>query len=143
MYVQSHIADPNQSSKELRSTNLPELDFDCAFYCAIVCIHRAEWNDAAICIDTARMAMDSWFTALLAECYKHAYPSMVALQELSELEEIISFQQLSRMNNGMQHHTSNWSDAKHACQHLLSVRQQRLIGCHIDAEVHSSILAVR
>jgi hypothetical protein len=68
---------------------------------------------------------------------------MVAAQELSELEEIISFQQLSRMNNGMQHHTSNWSNAKHACLHLLSVWQQRLNGCHVDAEVYSSILAVR
>jgi FKBP12-rapamycin complex-associated protein len=143
IYTQSHIADPNPSPKEPRSTNLPELDFDGAFYRAIVHINRAEWDDAANCIDTARMAMDSRFTALLAESYKRAYPSMVAAQELSELEEIISFRQQSRLNNGMQHHTSNRSDAKHARQHLLSVWQRRLDGCRVDAEVHSSIIAVR
>ena len=143
IYTQSHIADPNPSPKEPRSTNLPELDFDGAFYRAVVHINRAEWDDAANCIDTARMAMDSRFTALLAESYKRAYPSMVAAQELSELEEIISFRQQSRLNNVTQHHTSYRSDAKHARQHLLNVWQQRLDGCRIDAEVYSSILAVR
>jgi FKBP12-rapamycin complex-associated protein len=143
IYAQSQLTDPKSSSKEPRSTTLPELDFDGAFYRAILHIHRAEWDDAANCIDAARMAMDSRFTALLAESYKRAYPSMVAAQELSELEEIISFRQLeSRLNNGAQHHP-NRHDATHARKHLLSVWRRRLDGCRVDAEVHASILAVR
>lgn len=130
-------------SKESRTTNAPKLDFDGSFYRAVLHIHRAEWDEAAKSIDSARKAMDSRFTALLAESYKRAYPSMVSAQELSELEEIISFRQLEmRMNSGMKH-AANRPDATLARQHLLNVWRQRLDGCRVDAEVHSSILAVR
>ena len=99
---------------------------------------------AAKSIDSARKAMDSQFTAHLAESYKRAYPSMVDAQELSELEEIISFRQLEmRVNDGMKLHAANGTDAMHAKEHLLNVWRQRLDGCRVDAEVHSSILAVR
>jgi len=130
-YTTSHPTDSNTSFKNP--------DFDAAFYRAILHINRAEWDDAANCIDTARMAMDSRFTALLAESYKRAYPSMVAAQELSELEEIITYRQLeARLNKGKIHPA-----VTHARQHLLNVWRRRLDGCRIDAEVHSSILGVR
>ncbi len=137
------IADSISSSKESRSIK-PELDFDGAFYRAIVHIHRAEWDEAAMSIDIARGAFDSRFTALLSESYKRAYPSMVAAQELSELEEIISFRQLEmRTNSGPQLHVANRPNITHARKHLLNVWRQRLNGCRVDAKVHSSILAVR
>mmetsp|Transcript_20902 Transcript_20902/g.45314 ORF Transcript_20902/g.45314 Transcript_20902/m.45314 type:complete len:3366 (+) Transcript_20902:339-10436(+) len=139
-----NYADTVSSSNESRATNSPKLDFDGAFYRAVLHIHRAEWDDAAKSIDSARKAMDSRFTALLAESYKRAYPSMVSAQLLSELEEIISFRQFEmRTNSGIKLHAANRPDAKQARQHLLNVWRQRLDGCRIDAEVHSSILAVR
>jgi serine/threonine-protein kinase mTOR len=68
----------------------------------------------------------------------------VLFKELSELEEIISFRQLEmRVNDGMKLHAANRPDAMHAKEHLLNVWRQRLDGCRVDAEVHSSILAVR
>lgn len=137
------IADAKSASKESRST-APELDFDGAFYRAVLHIHRTEWDDAAASIDIARNAFDSRFTALLAESYKRAYPSMVAAQELSELEEIISYRQFEmRMNSGSQLHVANRPNATQARKHLLTVWRQRLNGCRVDAKVHSSIMAVR
>jgi len=146
--VQGHPSSSNgytqSQSFETTSKELPILDFDGAFYRSVLHIHRAEWDAAASSIDSARKAMDSRFTALLAESYKRAYPSMVDAQELSELEEIVSYRQFEmRMNNGMNLHTANRPDANLARQHLLNVWRQRLNGCRVDAEVHSSILAVR
>lgn len=65
---------------KLPTKDLPELDFDGAFYRSVLYIHRAEWDAAAKSIDSARKAMDSQFTAHLAESYKRAYPSMVDAQ---------------------------------------------------------------
>lgn len=136
-------SDSISTSKESRST-APELDFDGAFYRAVLHIHRAEWDEAAVSIDTARNAFDSRFTALLAESYKRAYPSMVVAQELSELEEIISYRNFEmRANSGTQLHVANRPNAAHARKHLLNVWRQRLNGCRVDAKVHSSIMAVR
>jgi hypothetical protein len=42
------------------------VNFDGAFYTAVLRIHRKEWSLAASAIDAARMAMDSRFTALMA-----------------------------------------------------------------------------
>ena len=42
-------------------------------------------------VDKARMLLDTTFTTLIGESYKRAYNSMVMIQELSELEEIIQF----------------------------------------------------
>lgn len=139
----SGTSNSTSASKESRST-APELDFDGAFYRAVLHIHRAEWDEAAASIDTARNAFDSRFTALLAESYKRAYPSMVAAQELSELEEIISYRQFEmRTSSGTQLHVANRPNAAHARKHLLNVWRQRLNGCRVDAKVHSSIMAVR
>ena len=141
--VQQPITDSTSTSKESRCT-APELDFDGAFYRAVLHIHRAEWDQAAASIDIARNAFDSRFTALLAESYKRAYPSMVAAQELSELEEIIAYRQVEmRTNSETLLHVANRSNGKHARKHLLNVWRQRLNGCRIDAKVHSSIMAVR
>ncbi len=137
------IADSSSPSKESRLIT-PELDFDGAFYRAVLHIHRAEWDEAAASIDIARNAFDSRFTALLAESYKRAYPSMVVAQELSELEEIISYRQFEmRTNSGTHLHVANHLNATHARKHLLNVWRQRLNGCRVDAKVHSSIMAVR
>ena len=142
--MQPHSADSTSPSKGSRASDLPKLDFDGAFYRAVLHIHREEWDAAAKSIDSARKAMDSRFTALLAESYKRAYSSMVSAQCLSELEEIISFRQFeTRTMNGAHLHAANRPDERAARQHLLDVWRRRLDGCRVDAEVHSSILAVR
>jgi tetratricopeptide (TPR) repeat protein len=134
--------DLTSSSKGYRTSGLPTLDYDSAFYRAVINIHREEWDEAAISIDAARKAMDSRFTALLAESYKRAYPSMVAAQTLSELEEIVSFRQFE-LRAKLRLHTTGPLETKKARQHLTNVWRRRLDGCRVDAEVHSEILAVR
>lgn len=128
----------------LRDSSLPRVDFDGSFYSAILNIHKKEWSKAAGAIDGARRAMDSRFTALMAESYKRAYPSMVTAQTLSEMEEIVSFRKLEDRAIASAHqHPANRADADEAKQELLSIWKRRIAGCRVDADVHSSILAVR
>ena len=124
--------------------NLPRVDFEGAFFSAVLHVHREEWQMAAEAIDASRKAMDGRFTALMAESYNRAYPSMVTAQTLAELEEIV---ELRKGENNLKnnHHRNPFSgaDVSEARDRLLSVWRNRLAGCRFDAEVHSSILAVR
>ena len=128
----------------LRDVSLTRADFDGSFYSAILNIHKKEWSRAAGAIDGARRAMDSRFTALMAESYKRAYPSMVTAQTLSEMEEIVSFRKVEDRAIASGHqHPANRADADEVKQELLSVWKRRIAGCRVDADVHASILAVR
>jgi hypothetical protein len=123
---------------------VPRVDFDGAFFSAVLHVHRKEWTIAAEAIDAARKAMDSRFTALMAESYNRAYPSMVTAQTLAEMEEIIEFRKLEKGSlTGSHRHPANRINIEEARTRLLSVWRKRLAGCRFDAEVHSSILAVR
>lgn len=127
-----------------RDGNIPILDFDGAFFSAVVHIHREEWQMAAESIDAARKAMDGRFTALMAESYNRAYPSIVTAQTLAEMEEIIEYRKIERGSKGGPHrHPANRPNVNEARQRLLSVWRDRLAGCRVDAEVHYPIMAVR
>lgn len=127
-----------------RDGNLPKVDFEGAFFSAVLHVHREEWHMAAEAIDAARKAMDGRFTALMAESYNRAYPSMVTAQTLAEMEEIIEHQKIERESqHGAHLHPANRPNSDEARERLLSVWRERLAGCRVDAEVHSSVLAVR
>ena len=135
---------PGTTGFILRERSVPSVDFDGAFYSAVLHVHRSEWVDAANAIDAARRAMDGRLTALMAESYKRSYPSMVAAQNLAELEEVVEFRMLEeRVNASVLRHPTNRHSAAEARKNLLSVWRKRLAGCRIDAEVHGSILAAR
>lgn len=59
----------------------------------------ANWRVYSICyfssplqyIDTARDLLDTELTAMVGESYQRAYNSMVAVQMLAELEEVIQY----------------------------------------------------
>jgi hypothetical protein len=136
-------ASPTASSV-VRDSVLPAVDFDAGFFSAILHVHRREWALAANAIDAARKAMDGRLTALMAESYSRAYPSMVTAQNLSEMEEIIEFCKLQERAKVSSHrHELNRPNEDEARANLLSVWRKRLAGCRVDAEVHASILAVR
>lgn len=142
----SLLVQNNKESGQLHAQQTKADDYDGAFYKSILHIHRGEFAEANQFIDSARKAMDGRFTALLAESYKRAYPSLVAAQNLSELEEIINFRQFEDRRNvevEQLHGLKATSGEKRERQHLLNVWRQRLDGCRVDAEVHASILAVR
>jgi FKBP12-rapamycin complex-associated protein len=61
-----------------------------------------------------------------------------------QLEEIIQFRQFETRTAQRAHlHSANKPDEKEARNHLIDVWRSRLDGCRVDAEVHSSILAIR
>mmetsp|Transcript_21493 Transcript_21493/g.52973 ORF Transcript_21493/g.52973 Transcript_21493/m.52973 type:complete len:3171 (+) Transcript_21493:99-9611(+) len=127
-----------------REGSTPLIDFEGSFFSAVLHVHRQEWTRAAEAIDDARKAMDSRFTALMAESYNRAYSSMVTAQTLAELEEVIEYHKIEKdFNEVHQSHPSNRMDPSQAREKLLSVWRTRLAGCRVDADVHSSILAVR
>jgi len=69
---------------------------------------------------------------------------MVISQILAEMEEIIDFRKLEgRAKAGTHRHPANREDSIKARQQLLSVWRKRLSGCRLDAEIHSTIFAVR
>ncbi len=144
MYSAQLIESRNDQYQGSAGFGPQRVDFDGAFFSAIVNIHRKEWKKAKAFIDSARRAMDSRFTALMAESHKRAYSSMVTAQILAEMEEIISFRKLEeRAKAGPSRHPANKDDEKKSRQQLLGLWRKRLAGCRVDAEVHSSILAVR
>lgn len=140
----SAIAAASTTGGGVRDGSVPRVDFDGSFFSAVLHVHRQEWNRAAEVIDAARKAMDSRFTALMAESYNRAYPSMVTAQTLAELEEVIEYNKIEKGSQEVTHsHPANYVDPAEARERLLSVWRERLAGCRVDADVHSSILAVR
>lgn len=127
-----------------RDNMFGSVGFEGAFFSAVLHIHRNEWVMAAAAIDAARKAMDSRFTALMTESYNRAYQSMVTAQTLAEMEEIIEYKKLETvLEVGSQTLGMNNVSQLEARERLLSVWRDRLKGCRVDADVHSSILAVR
>lgn len=142
--VESHGANAPPVGMTSGDPTGPVIDFEGAFYSAVLHIHQREWSNAANAIDAARRAMDGRLTALMAESYSSAYPSMVTAQTLAEMEEIVEFRKVEeRAKAGSNRHPVNRPNEGDAKERLLSVWRERLGGCRVDAEVHSSILAVR
>lgn len=122
-----------------RESLVPRVDFEGAFFTAVLHVHREEWALAAEAIDASRKAMDSRFTALMAESYNRAYPSMVTAQTLAEMEEIIEYRKLEKgYQAGSHRHPVNRPNGDEARERLLSVWRERLAGCRVDAEVRST-----
>ena len=73
---------------------LPRESQDGAFYRAVLCVHRQQWSEAQELIDLTRDLLDTEVTSLSLESYQRAYPTMVAVQMLAELEEVIEYKLL-------------------------------------------------
>ncbi|PHJ24453.1 target of rapamycin [Cystoisospora suis] len=70
--------------------------YERAFYTAVLCIQRGDFPAALERIQRARQLLDPELTVLLAESYERAYPALVSLQQLAELEEIVEAHELRR-----------------------------------------------
>ena len=70
---------------------LPRESQDGAFYRAVLCVHRQQWSEAQELIDLTRDLLDTEVTSLSLESYQRAYPTMVSVQMLAELEEVIEY----------------------------------------------------
>ena len=52
---------------------------------------RERWDEAEELVDLTRSLLDTEVTALSLESYQRAYPTMVAVQMLAELEEVVEY----------------------------------------------------
>jgi FKBP12-rapamycin complex-associated protein len=109
---------------------LPHMDeqtVESAFYRAILCIHRSELSQATTLIDRACTMLDASLTALVGESYQRAYGTIVKVQQLMELQEVIAYRA--------------GSDEKKSL--IKQMWSQRLRGCQRNVEVWQEVLSVR
>ena len=115
-------ADPNRTQVKL--------------YQAILSVHHDQFEHAEGFIDQTRQQLDNQLQALVGESYSRAYTSMVIVQQLSELEEIIHYKRL-RQNVRQAEEASRYR------RHLMWMWKERLSGCKRVVEVWQHLLAVR
>ncbi|WVQ81658.1 hypothetical protein IAT38_003783 [Cryptococcus sp. DSM 104549] len=102
---------------------------DRAFFKAILAVHRNQIPTALRQIAKARERLDPELTSLTGDSYGRAYDTVVRIQMLAELEEIITYKD----------HADE--PARQATQRR--TWQKRLEGCQRDVEVWQRILQVR
>eukprot|EP01116_Phalansterium_solitarium_P018594 TRINITY_DN4988_c0_g1_i2.p1 TRINITY_DN4988_c0_g1~~TRINITY_DN4988_c0_g1_i2.p1 ORF type:complete len:2361 (-),score=824.80 TRINITY_DN4988_c0_g1_i2:390-7472(-) len=105
---------------------IEETDGDGQFFRAVLSIHAEQYDSAQKYIDLCRESKDKDLSALVGESYSRAYRSVVQVQQLSELEEIITFK--------------TQPDRRRP---LVDIWNQRLRGAQRDVETWQSLLAVR
>ena len=65
--------------------------YESLFYETVLYIHKGMYEEAKEFIDKAREVLDIKLTSLINESYSRAYSTIVDLQHLKELEEVISY----------------------------------------------------
>uniref|UniRef100_A0A6B2KXE0 FAT domain-containing protein n=1 Tax=Arcella intermedia TaxID=1963864 RepID=A0A6B2KXE0_9EUKA len=99
-----------------------------AFYRAIYALQLEKYDEVKIGIDKTRDLLDEELTALFAESYMRAYPAIVRLQQLSEIEEVTEYKMTQ--------------DAQRR-QKIKVIWSKRLMGCQKNLRTWQYIMAVR
>lgn len=102
---------------------------DRTFFRAILAMHRNRYAEAEKFINKTRDLLDTELTALLGESYNRAYATVVRVQMLAELEEMIVYKQ-----------SANDPEKQSAIRRTW---MKRLEGCERNVEVWQRILRVR
>ncbi|KAI9272821.1 armadillo-type protein [Phascolomyces articulosus] len=102
---------------------------DRTFFRAILAMHRNRYKEAEDYISRTRDLLDTELTALLGESYNRAYATVVRVQMLAELEEMITYKQ-----------SANDPEKQSAIRRTW---MKRLDGCERNIEVWQRILRVR
>ncbi|TYZ66502.1 hypothetical protein PybrP1_008839 [[Pythium] brassicae (nom. inval.)] len=113
-----------------------EEDTQTSLFRSVLAVHHGRFDEAAVLIDETRRTLDTKLGALVGESYSRAYRSVVTLQQLSELEEVITYKKLRL-------HVATSEDAARYKRHMVRMWQTRLGGCKQSVEVWQQILAVR
>ena len=82
-----------------------------------------DWDQAYQLIDITRDMLDTELTALSAESYQRAYPIMVQLQMLAELEEAIEYKQVPERRQTI---NDMWWSRLQGCQRVVEDWQRIL-----------------
>ncbi|KAG7693019.1 hypothetical protein KL933_004170 [Ogataea haglerorum] len=102
---------------------------DKAFFNAILCLHRNNFEEAAEQISKARDLLVTEITALVSESYNRAYGVVVRVQMLAELEEIIKYKCLPQGSEKRIQIRETWN--------------KRLLGCQRNVDIWQRMLKVR
>lgn len=65
------------------------------FFRSVISIQKNKYREAEKCIDKCRELIDPKVKSLMGESYRRAYPCILELQYLKELEEIIEYKKIS------------------------------------------------
>ncbi|KAF9582493.1 phosphatidylinositol kinase- protein kinase tor1, partial [Lunasporangiospora selenospora] len=101
---------------------------DKAFFKAILYLHRNQIQEAEGCIDLTRTLLDTELTALVSESYSRAYDTVVRVQMMAELEEIITYRR--------------YKEEPHRQAIIRKTWTKRLIGCERNVEIWQRVLQV-
>ncbi|KAJ3138476.1 phosphatidylinositol kinase- protein kinase tor1 [Physocladia obscura] len=102
---------------------------DGAYYRAVLYLHRNLFPQAGQFIEKVRELLDSELMAVFGESYQRTYKSIVRVQMLVELEEIIQYKQLYDFPEKQAVMRKSWMD--------------RLKGCQKDVDIWSPIIRLR
>lgn len=100
---------------------------DRSFFGAILALHRNQFKEAISNIQQAREGLDTELSALVSESYNRAYPVVVRVQMLAELEELIVYKQCD--------------DKKRAT--MRKTWETRLEGCQRNVDIWHRVLRLR
>jgi len=106
---------------------IPDSHENGSFYRAILAVHRDQFGQARRYIERSCELLDTSLTALIGESYDRAYHSIVKLQQLMELNEVILYKTGTEEKRGL----------------IRKMWKQRLQGCKRSVEVWQRMLSVR
>ncbi|ODN03392.1 Serine/threonine-protein kinase mTOR, partial [Orchesella cincta] len=118
---------------------IPRDSQDGIFYRALISIHKGHYTQAEQLIDSARDILDTELTAMASESYQRAYNSMVTVQMLAELEEVIQYKVIPERRDDIK---LMWWNRLMGCQRVVDDWQKILqvrsivLGKHEDTRTH-------
>ncbi|RLN97572.1 hypothetical protein BBJ28_00010972 [Nothophytophthora sp. Chile5] len=107
-----------------------------SLYQSVLAVYQGKFEEASTLIDETRQTLDTKLGALVGESYSRAYRSMVTLQQLSELEEVVTYKKLRAQ-------IAKGEEAARYKRHLLRMWRDRLAGCKRVVEVWQQLIVVR
>lgn len=123
-----HLRDWDRMGLYVDSLDGSRNSYEGCLYSAILAIHRESYRQAHRLISRAREALDPELTALVGESYTRAYRSLVKVQQLTELEEVIKYKT---------------TDREQTREGIKAMWTNRLNGCQSNVHVWQSALQIR
>ncbi|KAG0356937.1 phosphatidylinositol kinase- protein kinase tor1 [Podila minutissima] len=99
-----------------------------AFFKAVLYLYRGQYQLAEEAIGDTRSMLDTELTALVSESYSRAYETVVRVQMVAELEEIISYKKYDQQPDRQATIRKTW--------------MKRLIGCERNVEIWQRMIKV-
>ncbi|KAF9952831.1 phosphatidylinositol kinase- protein kinase tor1 [Mortierella alpina] len=101
---------------------------DRAFFKSILSLHRNQFDKAEEYIEHTRTLLDTELTALVSESYSRAYNTVVRVQMMAELEEIITYKRYENQPDRQATIRKTW--------------MKRLLGCERNIEIWQRVIKV-